>query len=92
MFQWDPRTEKWNSILTAPEGLIAMASSGRYVAAMGYFGHVIYQYDTRTKKTRSKVVGTVRGHVSRKLLYGLQTPYLYSAFRKIRWRRDIGRK
>ena len=33
--------------------------------ALGYFGHVLYQFDTRTKKVRSVAVGSAAGHVSR---------------------------
>ena len=35
---------------------------------MGYFNHVVYQYDTKTKKTRSYEVGSVGGHISRNFL------------------------
>ena len=63
----DPKTEKWSSILRTPEGLIALACHQRYVFALGYFGHVIYQFDTQTGNTRSVKVGTVGGHVSRNI-------------------------
>jgi hypothetical protein len=63
----DTKTEKWSSILRTPEGLIAIACHQRYVFALGYFGHVIYQFDTQTGNTRSVKVGTVGGHVSRNL-------------------------
>ena len=63
----DPKTEKWSSILRTPEGLIAIACNNRYVFALGYFGHVIYQFDTQTGNTRSVKVGTVGGHVSRNI-------------------------
>lgn len=65
LFSLNPKTLEWQSIMATPEGLIAAACSGRYVSAMGYFGSVIYQYDTKTKNVRSKRVGTVGGHVSR---------------------------
>ena len=64
----DTKTEKWSSILRTPEGLIAIACNNRYVFALGYFGHVIYQFDTQTGNTRSVKVGTVGGHVSRNIL------------------------
>jgi hypothetical protein len=63
----DPKTEKWSSILRTPEGLIALACNQRYVFALGYFGHVIYQFDTQTGHTRSVKLGTVGGHVSRNI-------------------------
>jgi len=57
--------EKWEHLLAAPEGLIAVASAGRWVYALGLFGHVVYQYDIRTGRHESVRVGSVGGHVSR---------------------------
>jgi hypothetical protein len=47
--------------------LIASAAGPRYVYSLGYFGHVIYQYDTKKRSVRSIALGTYRGHVSRNL-------------------------
>ncbi len=55
----------WEHLLTTPEALIAVATGGPYVYALGYFNHVLYQFDTRTKAVRSATVGSVEGHVSR---------------------------
>ena len=67
LFALDPRNDQWTCILTAPEGLIAAACERRHVYAMGYFGNVIYRYDTKTKETRSIKLGTMGGHVSRNI-------------------------
>ena len=48
-----------------PEALIAVATGGPYVYSLGYFNHVLYQFDTRTKRIRSVAVGAAGGHVSR---------------------------
>lgn len=58
----------WQHIAATPEALIAVASGGRYVYALGYFGHVLYQYDTTTRKIRSLAVGSAAGHVSRNFI------------------------
>ena len=65
LFSMDPKTGIWDCVATTPEGLIAVAGGNRYVCALGYFGHVLYQYDTRGGKIKSIRVGTVGGHVSR---------------------------
>ena len=67
LFAMDLRTGKWECVVTAPEGLIAVAAGNRYVCALGYFGHVIYRYDTKTRETKSIRLGTVGGHVSRNI-------------------------
>jgi hypothetical protein len=56
---------RWEHLLAAREGLIAAAASGRWVYALGYFNHVVHQFDTRTGKTRSTAVGAAGGHISR---------------------------
>ncbi len=55
----------WEHLKATPEALIAVATGGPYVYALGYFNHVLYQFDTRTKRIRSVTVGAVGGHVSR---------------------------
>lgn len=58
----------WEHLFAAPEGLIALACSGRYLYALGYFGHVVYQWDTQTQTRRSAIVGAAGGHISRNLV------------------------
>jgi hypothetical protein len=59
---------RWEHLERVPEGLIAVAGVGRYVYALGYFGHVLYQYDTATNTTSKVRVGSVGGHISRNFL------------------------
>ncbi|MGC4081781.1 MAG: hypothetical protein QM736_06660 [Vicinamibacterales bacterium] len=56
---------QWEHLAATPEALIAVAGAGPYIYAEGYFNHVLYQFDTRTKKIRSVTVGAAGGHVSR---------------------------
>ena len=68
----DPMSGHWQHVFAAPEGLIALSAVGRYVYALGYWNHIIYQYDTSTQTMRSKVIGSACGHVSRNLLADLR--------------------
>jgi hypothetical protein len=56
---------RWEHLASAPEALIAVAAGGRYVYALGYFGNVLYQYDTGTATVAKKAIGTLGGHVTR---------------------------
>jgi hypothetical protein len=58
-------TYRWEHLLAAPEALIAVAGGDRFVYALGYFGHVLYRFDTNSGKTEHVAVGSVDGHVSR---------------------------
>jgi len=60
----DPESGKWQHLMAAPEGLIAVAGVGRYVYALGYWNHVLYQYDTLTGATTRREIGSVGGHIS----------------------------
>ena len=64
----DPDSGKWQHLGAAPEGLVAVSGVGRYVYVLGYWNHVLYQYDTATSKPGRTVVGSVDGHVSRNFL------------------------
>jgi hypothetical protein len=61
-------TGRWEHLLRVPEALIAVGAGGRYVYALGYFGHVLYQYDTQTGRTARVQIGSVDGHISRNFL------------------------
>lgn len=61
----------WEHLLEVPEALIATSCTGRYVYALGYFDHIVYQFDTETSTTRVKTVGSVGGHISRNFLLDL---------------------
>ena len=68
LWRIDPTTYRWQHLLAVPEGLIAVSGVGRYMYALGYWGHVLYQYDTETGAVKRAVVGSVPGHVSRNFL------------------------
>ena len=51
-----------------PEALIAVAVGDRYAYALGYFGHVLFQFDTATRDVKRIPVGSVGGHVSRNFI------------------------
>ena len=61
-------TNRWEHLLRVPEALIAVGVGGRFVYTLGYFGHVVYQYDTQTGRTARLQVGSVDGHISRNFL------------------------
>ncbi len=63
-----PERDKWQHLLAVPEGLIAVSGVGRYIYALGYWGHVLYQFDSVSGKSERVVVGSVGGHISRNLL------------------------
>jgi len=58
-------TGVWEHLTATPQALIAVATGGSFVYSLGYFDHVLYQFDTRTKRVRSITVGSSGGHVSR---------------------------
>lgn len=62
----------WQHLAAVPEALIATACTGRYVFALGYFGHVLYRYDTVSGALDRTEVGSVGGHVSRNFLVDVQ--------------------
>ncbi|HET6429382.1 MAG TPA: carboxypeptidase-like regulatory domain-containing protein [Phycisphaerae bacterium] len=62
-----PDGKDWEHLLTAPEALITLDAGKRYVYALGYYRHMLYQYDTVTGKSRSVEVGAIDGHVSRNI-------------------------
>lgn len=67
LWRIDPRTYQWQHVAAIGEDLIATASAGRYVFALGATNHVLYRYDTASSTTKRVVVGSIAGHVSRNL-------------------------
>jgi hypothetical protein len=64
----DPESGNWQHLMSAPEGLIAVAGVGRYVYALGYWNHTLYQYDTLTSAIKRREIGSVGGHISRNFI------------------------
>ena len=60
-----PGSNQWEHLFAAKEALIAVAGSGTRIYALGYFDHVLYQFDTATRRVRSIHVGAAGGHISR---------------------------
>jgi len=63
-----PNETRWQHLLATEEALVAVNTNGQYIYALGYWNHVLYQYDTKTKKTKRVVVGSYGEHVSRNFL------------------------
>lgn len=68
LWRVDPQGGAWQHLLAAPEALVAVAAGGRYIYALGYWGHMLYQYDSQTGTIRKLAVGAPAGHISRNLL------------------------
>ena len=68
LWRFRPAEGHWEHLLATPKGLIALAGSGPYLYALGFFGHEVYRYDLRSGKSRSVVVGSVDAHISRNIL------------------------
>lgn len=59
---------KWEHLLAAPEGLIAVAGLGGEIYALGYYDHVLYQYDCERQQTQQQRIGSVGSHTTRQFL------------------------
>ncbi|KKM24458.1 hypothetical protein LCGC14_1604920, partial [marine sediment metagenome] len=68
LWRYRIKPRRWEHLLRMPEGVITAGAGKRYVYALGYFDHKLYQYDTATSKVRSVVVGAPDGHISRNIL------------------------
>jgi hypothetical protein len=55
----------WHHLAAVPQALIAAAVGGRFVYTLGYFNHVLFQFDTRSGRMASATIGAAAGHVSR---------------------------
>jgi len=65
LWRLTPSNGRWEHVFQSRQALIAVAGSGRWIYALGYFDHVLYSYDTQTGTARDAVVGSVGGHISR---------------------------
>ncbi|MEM7250092.1 MAG: hypothetical protein AAF493_01625 [Pseudomonadota bacterium] len=66
-----PGSAQWEHVLSVPEGIVALNAVGRWVYVLGYWNHVLYQFDVATRRHRRVVVGSACGHVSRNFLVDL---------------------
>jgi hypothetical protein len=63
-----PASVEWEHVLASEEALIAVNTTGRYIYSLGYWDHVLYQYDTISGSIKKVAVGSVSGHISRNFL------------------------
>ena len=63
-----PQEHTWQHMLAVREGLVAVSGGRRYVYALGYWGHILFQYDIETGRAKRVTVGSTGGHVSRNFL------------------------
>ncbi len=63
-----PHSKNWEHLLATDEALVAVNTNGRYVYALGYWDHVLYQFDIKTSKINRVIVGSVEEHVSRNFI------------------------
>lgn len=68
LWRYSASAEKWEKIHSVPEALIAVSGVGRYLFAVGYFGHVLYRFDTQTDQWLRTEVGSSGGHITRNIL------------------------
>lgn len=68
LWRLQPKARHWEHLLAIPKGLVAVAGNGNWIYVLGYWDHVLYQYDTKKRTSRSITVGSVRGHVSRNIV------------------------
>ncbi len=65
LWRIQPKTGKWERLHTTRDGLIAVCGGGRFIFALGYWGHNIYRFDTKTGLVRTKFMESQGSHVSR---------------------------
>ena len=63
-----PNDKHWQHVFATEEALVAVNTNGRYVYALGYWDHVLYQYDIKTAKTKKVIVGSTQMHASRNFI------------------------
>jgi hypothetical protein len=76
-----PHLLQWEHVLSTAEALIAVNTNGRYVYTLGYWDHVLYQYDTKTSQIKRLVVGSVSTHISRNFIVD-ENGHVYVPFLK----------
>jgi hypothetical protein len=66
-----PDNDNWEHLIASEEALIAVNTAGRYIYVLGYWGHVLYQYDSLTDKVDRVKVGSIEEHISRNIIVNL---------------------
>jgi len=66
LWRLTPGQSEWEKLRHVEEGIIAAAVGGRFVYYLGYYGHVLYQFDTTLNRiTNTTRVGSIGGHTTR---------------------------
>lgn len=68
LWRIDPERHEWQHLLAVREGLVAVSGVGQYIYGLGYWDHVLYQYNISSGRAKRVVVGSAAGHVSRNFL------------------------
>jgi hypothetical protein len=68
MWRKKPDALDWEHLFATQEALIAVNTDGRYVYALSYWDHILYQYDTHNGRINNTTVGAMKGHISRNFL------------------------
>jgi hypothetical protein len=58
----------WEHLAEVPEGLTCAGAAAGTAWALGLWGHVLYRYDTATRRIERRVIGAPGGHMSRNLV------------------------
>ncbi len=69
-FLWrkKPNDINWEHVLSTREDLVSVQTDGRYVYVLGNPNHVLYQFDTLSRRIKRVAVGSVGTHTSRHFL------------------------
>jgi hypothetical protein len=65
MWRYKPGSRHWEHIKAVPQALVAVAGNGNWIYALGYWDHVLFQYDVQRRTWREVKVGSVPEHASR---------------------------
>lgn len=68
LWRISPISNKWEHLLATDEALIAINTHSDYVYALGYWGHVLFQYHTKTNQVKKVTVGSLGRHISRNFI------------------------
>jgi hypothetical protein len=68
LWRYRPGASHWEHLFATPQSIIALAGNGPWIYALGYWDHVLFQYNVRTGSWRHVTVGSVPGHVSRNIV------------------------
>ena len=65
LWRYKPGNQHWEHLRSTPQALVAVAGNGIWIYALGYWDHVLFQYDTLKRTWLQVRVGSIPEHVSR---------------------------